>query len=202
MTHISSDNGLQFVTDVVQRMGVFGKLIQCTMPILSSIPFTCIIMDLWEAVLLFWDEDIAFLVHIKWSTKHSGSDQIDTAEDWGSYLSFCTHKLIHNPIVHPVFTTSVYIFVFCLNLFRYSLIYIHSVEKNSTRTAVVVIPNTLWWNAPMFYHLWCQKNGALMRTCMNNYLFSSNCTARLIDVHPTWSEENILEVSHLVLLVL
>ena len=120
MEHISSDNVLQFVTDVVRRMGVFGKLIQCTMPILSSIPFTCIIMDLWEAVLLFWDEDIAFLVHIKWSTKHSGSDQIDTAEDWGSSPSFCTHKLIHNPIVHPVFTTSVYIFVFCLNLFRYS----------------------------------------------------------------------------------
>ena len=114
MKHISSDNVLQFVTDVLQRMGVFGKLIQCTMPILSSIPSPCIIMDLWEAVLLFWDEDIAFQVHIKWSTEHSGRDQIGTAEDWGSYLSFCTHKLIHNPIVHPVFTTSVYFFVFCL----------------------------------------------------------------------------------------
>ena len=117
MKHISSDNVLQFATDVLQRMGVFGKLIQCTMPILSSIPSPCIIMDLWEAVLLFWDEDIAFQVHIKWSTEHSGRDQIGTAEDWGSYLSFCTHKLIHNPIVHPVFTTSVYFFVF---MFIYS----------------------------------------------------------------------------------
>ena len=59
----------------------------------------------------------SFQVHIKWSTEHSRRDQIGTAEDWGSYLSFCTHKLIHNPIVHPVFTTSVYFFVF---LFIYS----------------------------------------------------------------------------------
>ena len=112
MKHISSDNVLQFVTDVVKRMRVFGKLIQCTMLILSSIPSTCIIMDLWRAVILFWDEDIASLVHIKWSTKHRGSDQIITAEAWGSYLSFCTHKLIHNPIVHPVFTSSAYFFFF------------------------------------------------------------------------------------------
>ena len=112
MKNISSDNVLQFVTDVVQRMGVFGKLIQCTMPILSSILSPWIIMDLWEAVLLFWDDDMAFLVHIKLSIKHSGSDQIDTAEYWGSYLSFCTHKLVHNPIVHPVFTTGVYFYRF------------------------------------------------------------------------------------------
>ena len=119
MKHITSDNVLQFVIDVVQRMGVFGKLIQCTMPISSSIPSPCIIMGLGEAELLFWDEDIAFLVHTKWSTKHSGSDQIGTAEDWGSYLSLCTHKLIHkqcwhNPINHPVLTSSVYCFVFFL----------------------------------------------------------------------------------------
>ena len=122
MKHIASDKVLQFVTDVVQRMGVFGKLIQCTMHILSSIPSPCIIMDLREAVLLFCDEDIAFLVHTKWSTKHSGSDQIGTAEDWGSYLSLCTHKLIHNqcwhnPIVHPVLTSSVYFFRFFIYLF-------------------------------------------------------------------------------------
>ena len=69
-------------------------------------------------------------------------------------------------------------------LFRYLLISIHSVENNSTRTAVVVIPNTLWWNAPMFYHLWCRTNAPMMRTSINNSLFSSNCTTWLIDVHP------------------
>ena len=84
------------------------------------------------------------------------------------------------------------------NLFRYSLITIHSVKKNSTRTAVGVILNTLWWNAPMFYHLWCQTNAALMRTSTNNPLFSSNCTTWLIHVHPTWSEENILAVLHII----
>ena len=83
-------------------------------------------------------------------------------------------------------------------LFRYSLITIHSVKKNSTRTAVGVILNTLWWNAPMFYHLWCQTNAALMRTSTNNPLFSSNCTTWLIHVHPTWSEENILAVLHII----
>ena len=83
-------------------------------------------------------------------------------------------------------------------LFRYSLITIHSVKKNSTRTAVGVILNTLWWNAPMFYHLWCQTNAPLMRTSTNNPLFSSNCTTWLIDVHPTWSEENILVMLHII----
>ena len=28
-----------------------------------------------EAMLLFWDEDIAFIGHTKWSTKHSGNNQ-------------------------------------------------------------------------------------------------------------------------------
>ena len=41
-SNISCDNILQFVTDVVQKMGVFGKLIQYTMPILYSIPSPCI----------------------------------------------------------------------------------------------------------------------------------------------------------------
>ena len=86
---------------------------------------------------------------------------------------------------------------FVFYLFRYSLITIHSVKKNSTRTAVGVILNILWWNAPMFYHLWCQTNAALMRTSTNNPLFSSNCTTWLIHVHPTWSEENILTVLHI-----
>ena len=93
-------------------------------------------------------------------------------------------------IVHPVLTSRVYCFLI-FHLFRYSLISIHSVKNNSTRTAVGVILNTLWWNAPMFYHLWCQTNAALMRTSTNNPLFSSNCTTWLIHVHPIWSEENI-----------
>ena len=84
----------------------------------------------------------------------------------GPYLSLSTHKLIHkqcwhNPIIHPVLTSSTVGCIFSLqdNLFysfRYSLISIHSVEKKSTITAVVVIPNTLWLDAPMFYHLWCR----------------------------------------------
>ena len=41
LKYISCDNILQFVTDVVQRMGVFGKLIQYAMPILYSIPSPC-----------------------------------------------------------------------------------------------------------------------------------------------------------------
>ena len=48
--------------------------------------------------------------------------------------------------------------------FRCSLISIHSVKKNSTRTAVGVILNTLWWNAPMSYHLWCHWWGFLQTT--------------------------------------
>ena len=130
-------------------MGVFNKIIQRTMPILSSIPSPCITPSmcwvivhliiilllfrvdvlnffqihsdrkltdphfqeklwpisvhfasayncllvkllrqnclqtkhLWEAVLLFWDKDIAFLGHTKWSTKHIGSEQRGTAKD-------------------------------------------------------------------------------------------------------------------------
>ena len=72
--------------------------------------------------------------------------------------SLCMHKLIHkqcwhNPIIHLVLTSRAYFFALHDNLFylfRYSLISIHSVEKNSTIPAVVVIPNTLWLNAPMF----------------------------------------------------
>ena len=51
--NISCDNSLQFLTDVVQRMGVFRKLIQCTMPILSSIPSPCIIPSMCFAPLSF-----------------------------------------------------------------------------------------------------------------------------------------------------
>ena len=112
-------------------------------------------------------------------------------------LSLSARRSWYTSIVHPVLTSRVYCF-FVLYLFRYSLISIHSVKKNSTKTAVGVILNTFWWNAPMFYHLWCQPNAALMRTSTNNPLFSSNCTTWLIHVHPTWSEENILVVLHII----
>ena len=164
-----------------------------------------------EAMLLFWDEDIAFLGHTKWSTKHSGNNQrysqrYSIASSWScehnsphppSSLSLSAHRSWYTSIVHPVLTSKVYCFI-AFYLFRYSLISIHLVKKNSTRTAVGVILNTLWWNAPMFYHLWCQTNSALMRTSTNNLLFSSNCTTWLIHVHPTWSEENILAVLHII----
>ena len=112
-------------------------------------------------------------------------------------LSLSAHRSWYTSIVHLVLTSRVYCF-FVFYLFRYSLITIHSVKKNSTRTAVGVILNTLWCNAPMFYHLWCQTNAALMRTSTNNPLFSSNCTTWLTDVNPTWSDENTLELLHLV----
>ena len=171
---------------------------------------------LWEAMLLFWDEDIAFLGHTKWSTKHSGNNQRGTVKDTRSQvleavnisaptplsslslsISLSAHRSWYTSIVHPLLTSRVYCFI-VFYLFRYSLISIHLVKKNSTRTAVGVILNTLWWNAPMFYHLWCQTNAALMRTSTNNPLFSSNCTTWLIHVHPTWSEENILAVLHII----
>ena len=164
-----------------------------------------------EAMLLFWDEDIAFLGHTKWSTKHRGNNQRGTVKDIRSQvreavnisapipppLSLSAHRSWYTSIVHPVLTSRVYCFI-VFYLFRYSLISIHLVKKNSTRTAVGVILNTIWWNAPMLYHLWCQTNAALMRTSTNNPLFSSDCTTWLIHVHPTWSEENILAVLHII----
>ena len=164
-----------------------------------------------EAMLLFWDEDIAFLGHTKWSTKHSGNNQRGTVKDTRSHVLETVN--ISAPI--PLLSLSLHtgadtqaLFTQCLPvecivllffyLFRYSLISIHLVKKNSTRTAVGVILNTLWWNAPMFYHLWCQTNAALMRTSTNNPLFSSNCTTWLIHMHPTWSEENILAVLRII----
>ena len=45
----------------------------------------------------------------------------------------------------------------------------------------------------MFYHQWCRTNAALMRTSINNPMFSSNCTTWLIDVHPTCSGKTFLK---------
>ena len=164
-----------------------------------------------EAMLLFWDEDIAFLGHTKWSKKHSGNNQRGTVKDTRSQVLEAVN--ISAPV--PLLSLSLHtgadtqaLFTQCLPvecivfsffyLFRYSLITIHSVKTNSTRRAVGVILNTFWWNAPMFYHLWYQTNAALMRTSINNPLFSSNCTTWLIHVHPTWSEENIPAVLHII----
>ena len=166
-----------------------------------------------EAMLTFWDEDIAFLGHPKWSTKHSGNNQRGTVKDTrsqvleGVNISAPVPLLSLSLFLHPGADTQA-LFTQCLPvecivfsvfyLFRYSLIPIHLVKKTSTRTAVGVILNTLWWNTPMFYHLWCQTNAALMRSSTNNPLFSSNCKICLIHVHPTWSEENILAVLHII----
>ena len=62
----------------------------------------------------------------------------------------CTQELIqkHCPTKHcptSAYQLSVVWLFFVFYLFRYSLISIHSVKKNSTRTAVGVILNTLWW---------------------------------------------------------
>ena len=62
-----------------------------------------------EAMLLFWDEDIAFLGHTKWSTKHSENNQKVPSKIldhkflklWTYQppflppLSLCTQELIH-----------------------------------------------------------------------------------------------------------
>ena len=84
-----------------------------------------------EAMLLFWDEDIAFLGHTKWSTKHSGNNQRGTVKDTRSQvledvnisapppfsppLFLFARRSWHTSIVHPVLTSRVYcFFVFLL----------------------------------------------------------------------------------------
>ena len=79
-----------------------------------------------EAMLLFWDEDTAFLGHTKWSTKHSGNNQRGTVKDTPSQvleavnisapvptplsLSLSAHRSWYTSIVHPVLTSRVYFF--------------------------------------------------------------------------------------------
>ena len=118
---------------------------------------------LQEAMFLFWDEDIAFLRHTKWSTKHSGSNQRGTAKDTRSQVleaanlsfpvppSLSARRSWCTSTVHPVLTSSVYyFFVF---VFIQILIDLYPLSK---------------------------------------------CATWLIHVHPTWSEENILVVLHIV----
>ena len=99
----------------------------------------------------------------------------------GSYpsLSACTSWYKSSAGTTPSFTH-------CLPVgcnffvFWFIQILIDLYPNNSIRTAVVVIPNNFWWNALMFYHLWCQTKVALMRTSINNPLFSSNYTTWLM----------------------
>ena len=79
-----------------------------------------------EAMLLFWDEDIAFLGHTKWSTKHSGNNQRGTVKDTRSQvleavnisgptppplsLPLFARRSWYTSIVHPVLTSRVYCF--------------------------------------------------------------------------------------------
>ena len=80
-----------------------------------------------EAMLLFWDEDIAFLGHNKWSMKHSGNNQRGTVKDTRSQVledvnisapppvSLFARRSWYTSIVHPVLTSRVYcFFVFLL----------------------------------------------------------------------------------------
>ena len=83
-----------------------------------------------EAMLLFWDEDIAFLGHTKWITKHSGNNQQGTVKDTRSQvleavnisapspllslslsLSLFAHRSWYTSIVHPVLTSIMYCFI-------------------------------------------------------------------------------------------
>ena len=146
LKHISCDSSLQFVTDVIRRMGVLGKLIQYAMPILSSIDSPCITLP--------------------------------------CVLSHCPSHY------HPVAFQGISAQVFP----------IHSNGKLTDPH----IQQKMWPISihPCQYiydvHIWCRTNVALLRTSINNPLFSSNCTFWLIDVHSTCSQENILEVVHLV----
>ena len=224
----SCDNILQFVTDVVQIMGVFDKLIQCTMLISSSITSPCIIplhvfwtIVLLSIILLLFRIDVLKFSRYKVignELTHTFSRKCGPSQTIIATMkaSKCSDKTVFQTTTWclqtkaPLRSCAIVLKLrYCIsgayrvkytsfysnfslqdNLFysfRYSLISIHSVEKNSAITAVVIIPNTLWLNAPMFYHLWCRTNAALMRTS-TNHLFSSKCTTWLIDVHPTWSE--------------
>ena len=135
---------------------------------------------LWEAMLLFWDEDIAFLGHTKWSTKHCGNNQRGTVKDTRSQVREAVN--ISAPIPPPLSLSLSFslhagadtqaLFTQCLPVecivfsffysFRYSLITIHPVKKNSTRTAVGVIwilfdgmhPCFITYDARQIRHWW------------------------------------------------
>ena len=117
---------------------------------------------------------LSYCIYKAYQVKYSSC----SCDHSGSYLSLCMHKLTHkqcwhNPIIHPVLTSSTVGCIFSLQddlfySFRYSLISIHSVEKNSTITVVVVIANTLRLDAPMFYHLWCQTVTAQSDWCASH----------------------------------
>ena len=151
-----------------------------------------------EAMLLFWDEDIAFLGHTKWSTKHSGNNQRGTVKDTRSQvleavnisapvhppLSLSARRSWYTSIVHPVLTSRVYI------VFRFLFIQIlidhYPLSKEFNKNS----------SGSHFEYSLMECTHVL--SPMMNPLFSSNCTTWLIHVHPTWSEENILAVLHII----
>ena len=67
---ISCDNSIQFVTDIIQTTGLFSKLIQYTMLILSTIPSCTMPPCVWATVLLtvyllrFRVDGLKFSIHI------------------------------------------------------------------------------------------------------------------------------------------
>ena len=72
------------------------------------------------AFVLRWRYCISRAYQVKYQSQWKWPNRY-TANDWGSYLSLCTHKLIHkqcwhNPIVHLVLTGRVY----CFRSFIYS----------------------------------------------------------------------------------
>ena len=96
-----------------------------------------------------------------------------------------------------VLTSKVHFFRF--SLFIQILIDLCPLSRGEfTKTALVVIPNNLWWNAPMLYHLWCQTNAALMRTSINNTLFPVTAQPDWLMCQPLGQKKNILELLHLV----
>ena len=123
----------------------------------------------------------------------------------GSHRSPRMHKLIHkqfwhNPIIHPVLTSRVYLFVTrAFVLFLQILIdpYPLSREEFNNNSSSSHSKYSLMECTHVLSLMMSDKCG-IDEDLYKNPLFSSNCTTWLIDMHPTWSMENILEVLHLV----
>ena len=112
-------------------------------------------------------------------------------------LSLSAHRGWYTSIVHPVLISRVYCcccFFFIRILIDHYPLSKEEFNKNSSGShfeySLMECTHVL---SP-----WCQTKAALMRTSTNNPLFSSYCTTWLIHVHPTWSEETILAVLHII----
>ena len=82
-------------------------------------------------MLLFWDEDIAFLGHTKWSTKHSGNNQRGTVKDTRSQVL----EAVNIPAPVPLLSQA--LFTQCLPVecivFSFFLIYSDTHRSLSTQ---------------------------------------------------------------------